>query len=343
MYKKIDYKFYVIIIISVIIYSVTFCQAYETHIFFGKRSIPSKYLEGQVNRDGFIDVGRYYIKIGDNYIVAGEYAHKTDVLFSGDEVKHTSQGVWLSSKKNLLGGGRGSISIQYRAGLGTVFVNYKDYSAIPPSNGCEVKTVFSALKNQYEMGGKSKFYRKDVLQEFKPILSGGIMGTHATIKFNAWGYDEFLVKYITLSTNYDYSIEYNELIKYNAREGKAGDIFYTPRDFESSAMFKKWVLDPLKKKYKKKYKKKNTRNFSRKLSSSNKSSSAKYEKINTYYKLSSAEKFMELVQSKTDLKLTIIKKGTGYDVMAVVENITVEEIYSKVEGVTGIRLKRANE
>ncbi len=69
----------------------------------------------------------------------------------------------------------------------------------------------------------------------------------------------------------------------------------------------------------------------------------KLVKINTYPKLSSAEKFMGLVQNKTDLKLTIIKKNMGYDVMAVVENTTVEEIHSKIEEATGIKLEKLSE
>lgn len=104
----------------------------QTHIFLGsnKGLIKAEYRE---SRD-------LPVSLGDGFLVVGYRKDRTEVRFSGDELKlNAVNGVALSEGEGFqIGGGRGTIIVDYPSGIGVIEIVYRDTSSIPPSNGCDL-------------------------------------------------------------------------------------------------------------------------------------------------------------------------------------------------------------
>ena len=177
-------------------------QGEETHIFLGSN-------KGLINPE-YRESRDLPVSLGDGFLVVGYLKDRTKVRFSGDELKlNAVNGVALSDGEGFqIGGGRGTIIIDYPSGIGVIEIVYHDTSSIPPSNGCDL-TVESitdriSLKTlNVQLGGDSTKRVRTVKQFFQPFFSGKQSSISSKIKLTAYGYDDLFVERISFYSTYD--------------------------------------------------------------------------------------------------------------------------------------------
>jgi WD40 repeat protein len=211
-------------------------SANETHIFFG------------THRSEIADEWRggsgVPIQCGEGYYIAGDLARGTTVSFSGDEVDFQDDGVYLSKGTRFqLGGGRGSITIDYPSGVGIIEVIFTDESAILVHNGCDLTAFADGLKTlNAQLGGELGKLGVLVCQQFQPSFSGQGAGLRTVITLDAAGYDEFLVKRISLYSTYPLASNTTFL---DGARGRKSAIMDIPFRWPDNVRFANWVVNPL--------------------------------------------------------------------------------------------------